>query len=82
MRFEDYAFLLDNRLKILILNQFDLLYDTSDNLSRSTELRTSFLKTKFFWGKSEKDFISLTTAIFYLILRTIRLILSSKKIIF
>ena len=82
IRFEDYAFLLDNRLKILTLNQFDLLYDTSDNLSRITELKTAFLKTKFFLGKSEKDFISLTTAFFYLILRTIRLILSSKKIIF
>jgi len=81
-RFEDYAFLLDNELKILTLNQFDLLYDTSDNLSRATELRTSFLKTKFFLRKSEKDLNSLFTAFFYLILRTIRLIISSKKIIF
>ena len=82
IRFEDYAFLLDNQLKILILNQFDLLYDTSDNLSRKTELKTTFAKTQFFFKKSEKDFYSLTTAIFYLIFRTIRLILSSKKIIF
>lgn len=82
IRFEDYAFLLDNKLKILTLNRFDLLYDTSDNLSRLTELRTSFLKTKFFLRKSEKDFYSLLTAFFFLIFRTIRLILSSKKIIF
>ena len=81
-RFEDYAFLLDNGLKVLILNQFDLLYDTSDDLSRLVEFRTLYLKTKFFLRKSEKDLNSLTTALFYLILRTIRLILSSKKIYF
>ena len=81
-RFEDYAFLLDNGLKVLILNQFDLLYDTSDKLSRLVEFRTLYLKTKFFLRKSEKDFNSLSTAFFYLIFRTIRLILSSKKIIF
>ncbi len=81
-RFEDYAFLIDNKMKILVLNQYDLLYDTSDNLSRVTELKTAYLKSIFFLKNSQKDFKSFVIAVLYLLLRSIRLILSSQKIIF
>ena len=81
-RFEDYAFLIDNHLKILILNQFDVLYDTSDNLSRIIEFKTAYLKSIFFIKKSQNSFRSFLFGISYLFLRTARLIVSSKKILF
>ena len=81
-RFEDYAFLLDNKMKIYNLNQYDLLYDTSQNLSRLTEFRTAYFKSIFFLKKSKKNLNSFLTAFSYLILRLFRLILSSKKILF
>ena len=69
-------------MKIYNLNQYDLLYDTSQNLSRLTEFRTAYFKSIFFLKKSKKNLNSFLTAISYLILRLFRLILSSKKILF
>ena len=81
-RFEDYAFLIDNNMKILIFNQFDVLYDTSDNLSRITEFKTAYLKSIFFINQSKKSLKSLFFGLSYFFLRTARLILSTKKILF
>ena len=81
-RFEDYAFLIDNHMKILILDQFDVLYDTSDNLSPMIEFKSAYLKSIFFVKKSNNSFSSLLFGLSYLFLRTLRLIVSTKKILF
>jgi len=79
-RFEDYAFLLDNKFKIYVMNQNDIKYENYTRLNRIKEMKVAFLKTIFFISKSQNKFFATFIGLIYLFLRIIRLIITSKKI--
>ena len=79
-RFEDYAFLLDNKFNIYILNQNDIKYENNSRLNRITEIKVSYFKTNYFIRKSKNKFSAFCLGLLYICLRIIRLLISSKKI--
>ncbi len=81
-RFEDYAFLLDNKFKIKIFNQNDTKYENTIRLKRWTEISVSFNKSLYFIKKSTNKLFALFISISYMVFRFIRLLLSTKKIFF
>tara|TARA_B100000212_G_scaffold335350_1_gene307195 strand:+ start:20 stop:754 length:735 start_codon:yes stop_codon:yes gene_type:complete len=80
-RFEDYAFLLDNKFNIYILNQNDIKYENNSRLNRITEIKVSYFKTNYFIRKSKNKFSAFCLGLLYICLRIIRLLISSKKIV-
>ena len=80
IRFEDYAFLLDNNFNIYVLNQNDIKYENNSRLNRIKETRVAYLKTIYFIGKSQNKFFAICLGLLYFFLRIIRLLISSKKI--
>tara|TARA_Y100001978_G_scaffold190968_1_gene194624 strand:+ start:1315 stop:2049 length:735 start_codon:yes stop_codon:yes gene_type:complete len=80
IRFEDYAFLLDNKFNIHILKQNDIKYENNSRLNRIKETKISFYKTIYFIKKSHNKFLAICLGLVYLFLRIIRLLISSKKI--
>ena len=79
-RFEDYAFLLDNKFNIYILNQNDIKYENNSRLNRIQEMKVTYFKTNYFIRKSQNKISAFCLGLIYLLLRIIRLIISSKKI--
>ncbi len=80
-RFEDYVFLVENKARIFILNSVDTFYDNETKMQIFDELKLTFNKTLFFLSKSKNNFQSYFVSFLYVVLRTIRLAFSRKKII-
>ena len=80
LRFEDYAFLLDNSPLILILHQIDTFYDTHTNLKFGSELHVAFRKSQFFHFSAGSSFLSFLISASYVFLRSVRLLLTRKKV--
>ncbi len=80
-RFEDYAFLIENKAKIFILPSVDTYYDNETRMLIHDEIRLTFSKTLFFLSKSKNNFQSYLVSFLYIFLRIIRLAISRKKII-
>ena len=80
VRFEDYAFLIENNLRIFILNQFDILYETETLLNRKLEIEVALKKVYFFIKKAHFHFSAIFIGLFYLVLRLTRLMVSRVKI--
>ena len=81
-RFEDYAFLIDNKFKIYALDQYDIRYDTREKMNRFKEIKVSIKKSLYYIKNSKIKIISLFIGSIYAVLRIIRIILNNEKIIF
>ena len=74
-------FLVENKARIFILNSVDTFYDNETKMQIFDELKLTFNKTLFFLSKSKNNFQSYFVSFLYVVLRTIRLAFSRKKII-
>ena len=81
-RFEDYAFLIDNKFKIYALDQYDISYDTKEKMNRYVEIKVSIKKSLYYIKNSKVKIISFFIGTIYAFLRIIRIFVSNKKIIF
>ena len=79
-RFEDYAFLVENKAKIFILSSVDTYYNNETKMHIRDEIKLTFNKTFFFLSKSKNNFQSYLVSFLYIFLRSIRLAISRKKI--
>lgn len=82
IRFEDYAFLVQNNFNIFVLNSVDINYDTKESLKRLSEIRVSISKTLFFIKNTKNKFIAFFIGFIYIFLRITRLLISTDKMIF
>lgn len=82
IRFEDYAFLVENNFNIFIHDCIDIKYDTKENLKRLSEIRVSISKTLFFIKNTKNKYIAFFIGLTYIFLRITRLLITTKKIIF
>ena len=80
-RFEDYAFLVENKAKIFILDSADVFYETTSKMLINEEIKLTFKKALFFYSKNKNKFQSYMIVFLYILLRLIRLAISREKVI-
>lgn len=80
-RFEDYAFLVENKANVFILDSVDILYDTNSAMAIVEEINLTFKKALFFFSHTKNKSHSFFISLVYILLRLIRLLISRKKVI-
>ena len=80
-RFEDYAFLVENKAKIYVLDSIDVLYDTNSKMLIKEEIKLTFRKVLFFCLNNKNKFQAYLIASLYILLRFIRLVITREKVI-